>query len=81
MPLMAVIGRPDQRSAFDVVKPQCITDLSQFGKFVGVNKANDRQVFFCRLKILTQGDDVDAAVTKVRLMSALLPPCVLQDQA
>src|ERR1700735_2066061 len=61
----AMIGGPYEQTAFYIVKTEVITGLAQFGEFIRVNKTDDGQMFFCRLKILAQGDDIHSAAAKV----------------
>src|SRR3569833_833481 len=61
----AVIGRPDERTAFLIVEAQLITDLSQLGKFVGMYESDDRQMLLRRLQVLSQRDDIYPAVTEI----------------
>src|SRR5580704_9551725 len=63
--LLTVIGRTNQRSAFDIIKAKLIANISEFFKFIGVHEAYNRQMFFCWLKILANRDHIDSAVAKI----------------
>src|SRR5579872_4086506 len=57
----AVIGRTDQRTTFDIIKPHFVPRFFQFGEFVGVDESDYREVFRARLQVLAECDDIDAA--------------------
>src|SRR5450432_447288 len=61
----AMVRRTNQGAAFYVIKTQAVSDLTEFSEFVRMNKAFNRQVFFCGLKILTDRDDVHSIICKV----------------
>src|SRR5258708_10167964 len=62
---LAMIGGPYQGTALHVLEAQLITDLSQLGKLIRMNKTFDRQMFFSGLEILPHRDHVHAAAAEI----------------
>ena len=55
-----VVGRADQGSGFDVLEAHGFAEDLIFGKFVGVDVADDREMFSRGLQILAERKDVRA---------------------
>src|SRR4030095_2112852 len=61
----AMIGRANKWSAFYVIQSELIPYFAILCKFIRVNEANNCQMFFSRLKILSQSNDVNAHIGKI----------------
>ncbi len=56
--IKGVVGGTNERSGFDVLETHLLAKNLVIGKFIGMDVANDGQVFACGLEILAEREDV-----------------------